>query len=1248
MASSFRHIKHFALIALIIGTSFLCTELLEPDFSNIDNVGVAIVLLDQSLSDPAKTSLKEGEVFTLGIKRSYPQFIDSILITFDTDTTKKYSASSDTGAYVATDTIYISHTFTKGGEKILMAKACFNDTFRFTQDTMYVKGFPVSIISHPESLVVMEWDTASFAVSAQGSDTITYQWYRDTTALPQFTDSVLCIPCCSISDTGLYTCIVNNGWGMPDTSAPALLTIIPVNRKPVFYDTLPDSLYAIEEGALLTIPIKAVDPEGDSVLYFIDSTTLPRPDSIHLVKDTLGETTLLWQSLAGDNEGVYTLSIAATDTIDTVYASVVVTVSNLNFAPVFDSLVDTTIAEAQLLTMTIQANDADGDSLVLQALSIPTATTFTDNGDNTGTFSWQTGYSDSGSYPISFIVMDDSLSDTCSAMVVVNDVKLIISATTTVGGTITPAGDIAVEYKASQKFDIAPSFGYHLIDVLVDSVSIGIKPTYTFTNVTENHRIHAVFAINKYLLSVTAGPNGNTLPVGDTTVNHGQATPIIALPDTGYHFTKWVSKDTNTILGDTLNDTTTVTLNYGNDTIQALFTINTYTLSIETQGNGTVTKTPDKPRYDYGDTVVLRANPGIGSDFTSWSGSLNSTANPLTLIIKEDIALVGSFAINEYSVSVATPVNGTLAPVGPQTILHGDTLTVTATPNALYAFKEWTVTGGVTPIATGTTGKFIITGDGSVAASFVIKTYAVTVGTIGNGTVTPSGVVAVPHGGDTFTVAATPSTGHHFIGWDTTGIVTIIDSSSQGKFIIASDGSITAKFAVNMYPVTVASSGNGTVTPAGALSLSHDSLLAVAATPAAGYHFVNWTTTGGITVESNTAQGSFTITGTGSITANFAINTYTVTFKAGSNGSIDNVPEVVQTVNHGDTTSPVTAIGSIGYHFTDWRGDLPSTENPLSIKGVTSNLTLTAYFSIDSLTVTFRTDGNGSLQGDTVQRVAYNGSTNEVIAFANAGYHFKDWTGHTDTDSAITVNGVTSNMLITANFELNTYTVTFKAEVNGSVNNLPEVAQTIQHGGDCAAVDPKASIGYHFKGWSGDHTGSEDPLKITNVTSDLTIYANFAIDTFTVTFIAGPYGSIIGNKTQRITYGGNCTQVTAKGNTGYHFSSWTGHASTDDELTVTNVTSDMTITANFAINRYTITIIIDPDCSTPPNNFYVTPVGTIELAHGQKRIIEAKNENMGCFLKKWQVNGDDWGNNSKIEITANQDYLIIAKTGHAK
>ena len=79
------------------------------------------------------------------------------------------------------------------------------------------------------------------------------------------------------------------------------------------------------------------------------------------------------------------------------------------------------------------------------------------------------------------------------------------------------------------------------------------------------------------------------------------------------------------------------------------------------------------------------------------------------------------------------------------------------------------------------------------------------------------------------------------------------------------------------------------------------------------------------------------------------------------------------------------------------------------------------------------------------------------------------------------------------------------------------------------------------------------------------------LKTFTVTFVAGPCGTITGDNPQVVIPHGNCTAVSAVKNAGCKFVNWTTpdscssvpFPSTNNPLTVTDVVCDMTVTANF-------------------------------------------------------------------------------------
>jgi hypothetical protein len=155
-----------------------------------------------------------------------------------------------------------------------------------------------------------------------------------------------------------------------------------------------------------------------------------------------------------------------------------------------------------------------------------------------------------------------------------------IAATAGLGGTITPLGPVTVNYGGSQTFFITPSAGYHVADVKVDGVPVGAVLTYTFNNVTSDHTIEAVFAINQYTITATAGSNGTISPSGTITMNHGASQTFTIMPGAGYHVAD-VKVD-----GVSVGAVTTFTFDNvtSNHTIEASFDVDTTATWAKTYG----------------------------------------------------------------------------------------------------------------------------------------------------------------------------------------------------------------------------------------------------------------------------------------------------------------------------------------------------------------------------------------------------------------------------------------------------------------------------------------------------------------------------------------------------------------------------------------------------------------------------------------------------------------------------------------
>ena len=150
------------------------------------------------------------------------------------------------------------------------------------------------------------------------------------------------------------------------------------------------------------------------------------------------------------------------------------------------------------------------------------------------------------------------------------------------------------------------------------------------------------------------------------------------------------------------------------------------------------------------------------------------------------------------------------------------------------------------------------------------------------------------------------------------------------------------------------------------------------------------------------------------MTANFAINTYTLTYTAGANGTITGLTP--QRVDHGDSGTAVTAVPQAGYHFLKWSDGVPgATRTDVA----SATLDVTASFAIDVCTVTYAAGSGGTISGPSRQLVDYGTDATSVIAVPDPRYHFTTW-----SDGVLTAErrdlGVVESRDVTARFEITT------------------------------------------------------------------------------------------------------------------------------------------------------------------------------------------------------------------------------------
>jgi len=208
-------------------------------------------------------------------------------------------------------------------------------------------------------------------------------------------------------------------------------------------------------------------------------------------------------------------------------------------------------------------------------------------------------------------------------------------------GTIAPLGVTTVNYGQNQSYTMMPATGYHIDSIFVNGVYAGKTTPYVFTNVQANYTISVKFAINTYTITATViGGIGTINPPGSTTVTYGANQTYTITPSTGYHIDTLIVDGSYAGYSSPyifLNDT-------ANHTISVKFAINTFAVTINVSGSGSVSRLPNQSLYNYGTSVLLTATPADYTWlFTGWTGSVSSTSNPIIIVTDSAMNVTANF-----------------------------------------------------------------------------------------------------------------------------------------------------------------------------------------------------------------------------------------------------------------------------------------------------------------------------------------------------------------------------------------------------------------------------------------------------------------------------------------------------------------------------------------------------------------------------------------------------------------------------
>jgi uncharacterized repeat protein (TIGR02543 family) len=311
--------------------------------------------------------------------------------------------------------------------------------------------------------------------------------------------------------------------------------------------------------------------------------------------------------------------------------------------------------------------------------------------------------------------------------------------------------------------------------------------------------------------------------------------------------------------------------------------------------------------------------------------------------------------------------------------------------------------------------------------------------TAASGTVAISPNQTLFDSGAVVTLTATPNAGYQFTGWsgDTSGATNPVTiSMTRAK-------NATATFSLKKFALNITVTNGTVATTVGGSPvtspLDSGTVVALTATPNAGYQFAGWSgdTSGA------TNPVTITMTRAKNVTATFSLKKFVLNITA-PNGI------VAATVGGNPATSPfdsgtvvtLTATPTAGYQFTGWSGDTSGATNPVTIT-MTRAKNVTATFSLKKFALNI-SPTNGTVAttvgGSPATSPFDSGTVVTITANPAAGYHFSSWgVDLTGTTNPTTI-AMTGPKSITANFTINAPPAPM---LIGPINNMVSPTDTI-------------------------------------------------------------------------------------------------------------------------------------------------------------------------------------------------------------
>ena len=354
----------------------------------------------------------------------------------------------------------------------------------------------------------------------------------------------------------------------------------------------------------------------------------------------------------------------------------------------------------------------------------------------------------------------------------------------------------------------------------------------------------------------------------------------------------------------------------------------------------------------------------------------------------------------------------------------------------------------------------------------------------------------------------------------------------------------------------------------------------------AGYEFTGWT---GTNLEQKTKEVKIEKSSIGNreYTANWKAIEYTITYKGLTdaektelNNPTSYTIEDTKTLNNPQNRKD--ADGDVTESFVGWKENESTSINATIPVGTTGNKEYEAIWvavSSNTYTITYNLDG-GSLEN--ANPVSFTKSdTFTLNKPSKTGYTFTGWTGSNGTTLEIELTipaGTRENLSYTANWSLDTYTITYNL-ADGTLATQNAEEYTVLS--DNITLNNPTKTGYTFEGWTGTDLNSKT-MSVTiskGSTGNREYTANWKAIDYTITYdLKGGSLENANKNPDKYTIESNDITLNNPSKTGYTFTGWTDSNGETPRTEITiekGSTGNKEYTANWAPVTYTISYTLN-------------------------------------------------------------------------